>query len=138
MNEIKRQLRLKIGDTTEHQQNVLNKLNKQYPFRSNQKIKTLAPITASIAVLITTIILVFSFNSEENNLIPNHSAVPSAIVKITNYWYNDLVKMKNSSTEETIELPKNMFSGFVKYVKEIDMENKKTFFLHLAISMLKM
>ena len=105
MNEIKRQLKLKIGDTTDQQKNVMNKLYKQYPFRSKQKIKILAPIAASIAVLITTIILVFSFNSEEINLIPNNLANPS-----------DTVIMNNYSNGETVELPLYMYNSFLNYV----------------------
>ncbi|MED3550210.1 hypothetical protein [Cytobacillus praedii] len=118
MNEIKRQLKLKIGDTTEHQKNVIIKLNNQYPFRSKQRIKTLAPITASIAVLITTIILIFSFNSEENYQPPYQSANSLDTFTIPNHLNNDLVKMKNYLNGETVELPIYMFSSFLDYVKE--------------------
>ena len=79
MNDIKRQLKLKIGDTTQHQQQVVRKIHDRYP-RKAKKNNIFFPAAVSVALLVATCLFVFSLKEE-----PSHTttldAVPTPIVE---------------------------------------------------------
>ncbi|KGR76185.1 hypothetical protein [Ureibacillus sinduriensis] len=106
MNEIKRQLKMKIGDTTQHQRNVVRKIQQQNPGYSKTN-KSLFPTLISIAVLAATIIFVFSIIGEESTLNTTTSAnLPESIT------------MVDSSSGEIVELDYSEYIGFLNYIIE--------------------
>jgi len=64
VNEIKRQLKMKIGDTTQQRQNVMRKINEQYPMRTKKK-KIFLHAVFGLALLMTTCLFVFSLIAED-------------------------------------------------------------------------
>ena len=64
MNEIKRQLQMKIGDTTQQQQNVIRRINERHPMYTKKK-KSLLPAVASLALLVASCLFVFSLIGEK-------------------------------------------------------------------------
>ncbi len=106
MNEIKRQLKMKIGDTTQQQRNVVHKIQQLYPI-SSKKSKSLLPAVLSIAVFAATLIFVFSIIGEESTLNPTNSAnFPDSIIMI------------DSTSGELVELDYQEYSGFLNYISE--------------------
>ena len=68
MNEIKRQLKLKVGDTTQHQQHVVQKIHDRYPTHA-KKNKTFFTAAVSVAFLVATCLFVFSLKEEPSHTI---------------------------------------------------------------------
>ena len=79
MNEIKRQLKLKIGDTTKHQQQVVRKIHER---DSNyvKKNKTFFSAVVSVALLVATCLFVFSLK-EESSHTTALDVVPTPVVE---------------------------------------------------------
>lgn len=69
MNEIKRQLQLKVGDTTQQQQNVIQKISAQYPIRT-KKNNAFFPAFISFALLVGACLFVFSYIGEKQSRTP--------------------------------------------------------------------
>lgn len=96
MNEIKRQLKMKIGDTTHQQRNVVNKIQQQ-SIASAKKNKHFAPVLLSIVVLATTLFFVFSMAKENETEIYTHTAANEQIVEtvtvieVLHWETNDLI-----------------------------------------------
>ncbi|WP_053582514.1 hypothetical protein [Lysinibacillus contaminans] len=78
MNEIKRQLQMKIGDTTQQQRNVIRKINAQHPTRSKKKY-VFIPATVSLALLVATCLFVFSFKGVGEPSTSTMHAVPTPL-----------------------------------------------------------
>ncbi|TKI60053.1 hypothetical protein FC756_19705 [Lysinibacillus mangiferihumi] len=104
MNEIKRQLKMKIGDTTQQQRNVVHKIQLQNPTYS-KKSKPLFPAIVSIAVFAATLIFVFSMISEKSK-------------PITSANLPDSIPMIDPSNGEVIELDYQEYSVFLNYILE--------------------
>jgi len=104
MNEIKRQLKMKIGDTTQQQRNVVHKIQLQNPIYS-KKSKPLFPAIVSIAVFAATLIFVFSMISKESK----HTTSANLPESIT---------MIDPSNGEVIELDYQEYSAFLNYILE--------------------
>lgn len=106
MNEIKRQLKMKIGDTTQQQRNVVHKIQQLYPI-SSKKSKSFLPAVVSIVVFAATLIFVFSIIGEETTLNPTNLAnLPDSITMI------------DSTSGELVELNYQEYSGFLNYISE--------------------
>ncbi|MCG7344574.1 hypothetical protein MHZ92_10535 [Sporosarcina sp. ACRSL] len=69
MNEIKRQLQMKIGDTTQQQQNVLRKINERLSMHTKKK-NPFFPAVASLALLVASCLFVFSLIGEKELITP--------------------------------------------------------------------
>lgn len=78
MNEIKRQLKLRIGDTTQHQQHVVQKIHDRYPTHA-KKNKPFFTAAVSVALLVATCLFVFSLK-EESSHTTALDAVPTPVV----------------------------------------------------------
>ena len=78
MNEIKRQLKRKIGDTTQHQQHVVQKIHDRYPTHA-KKNKPFFTAAVSVALLVATCLFVFSLK-EESSHTTALDAVPTPVV----------------------------------------------------------
>lgn len=104
MNEIKQQLKMKIGDTTLHQRNVLGKIQQRYPTQSKKR-KSYIPAILSITVLAATLFFVFLVVNDEKTLNHTTSSIPP-----------NSVIMTNSVTGEVIELEHFEYSSFLNYV----------------------
>lgn len=81
MNEIKRQLKMKIGDTTYQQRNVVDKIQQQ-SIASAKKKKPFVPVLLSIVVLATTLFFVFSMAKEKEMEIHTHTTTNEQIVEM--------------------------------------------------------
>ena len=66
MNEIKRQLQLKIGDTTQQQQNVIEKMNKRYNMQTKKK-NSFFPVVISIALFVGTCLFAITYIGDEKS-----------------------------------------------------------------------
>lgn len=104
MNEIKRQLKMKIGDTTQQQRNVVQKI-RQHSIQS-KKSNSLVPAIVSIVVLAATLIFVFSVIGDKSGFNKSSANLPDSITMI------------NSSNGEIVELDYVEYSGFLDYITE--------------------
>ncbi|QFF99291.1 hypothetical protein PB01_10895 [Psychrobacillus glaciei] len=104
MNEIKRQLKMKIGDTTQQQRNVVQKI-RQHSIQS-KKSNSLVPAIVGIVVLAATLIFVFSVIREKSGFNTSSASLPDSITMI------------NSSSGEIVELDYVEYSGFLDYIIE--------------------
>lgn len=79
MNEIKRQLQMKIGDTTQQQQNVIRRINEKHPLYTRKK-KPFFPAVASLVLLVASCLFIFSLIGEKELSTPtmNTGQAPSA------------------------------------------------------------
>ncbi|AMQ06716.1 hypothetical protein [Sporosarcina psychrophila] len=118
MNEIKRQLQMKIGDTAQQQQNVIRKINERYPMREKKK-KPLFPAVASLALLVATCLFVFSFIGEEELRTPamNDVSIPIAEEKESTFDTNEVL------TPITEEQKQQYYQQYVEIVEKA-MEKK--------------
>lgn len=66
MNEIKRQLQLKIGDTTQQQRNVKEKINKHH-LKHTKKRNAFFPVVISLALLVGMCLLAFTYIGDGSN-----------------------------------------------------------------------
>ena len=100
MNEIKRQLQMKIGDTTQQQQNVIRKINEQNPMREKKK-KPLFPAVASLALLVAICLFVFSFIGEEELSTPAMNGVSIPITEEQKQqYYQQYVEIVEKAMEK--------------------------------------
>lgn len=104
MNEIKRQLKMKIGDTTQQQRNVVQKIQ-EHSIQS-KKSNSMVPAIVSLVVLAATLIFVFSVIGEKSGFNTSSANLPDSITMI------------NSSSGEIVELDYVEYSGFLDYITE--------------------
>ena len=111
MNEIKRQLKLKIGDTTKHQQQVVRKIHER---DSNyvKKNKTFFSAVVSVALLVATCLFVFSLKEEPSH-ITTMDTVPTPVeegrentFEVGNRGVTDFVFL-------LVKIPTNSMSGLL-------------------------
>lgn len=110
MNEIKRQLQMKIGDTAQQQRNVMQKINEQYPMREKKK-KSFFTVAASLALLVATCLFVFSFIGEEELSTSTMNAVPIPMAGEFN--------MKEVLTPITEEQKQQYYQQYVEIVEKV-------------------
>ncbi len=121
MNEIKRQLQMKIGDTAQQQRNVMQKINEQYPMREKKK-NSFFTVAASLALLVATCLFVFSFIGEEELSTSTMNAVPIPIAEekgstLSTFDVNEVL------TPITEEQKQQYYQQYVEIVKKA-MEKK--------------
>ena len=98
MNEIKRQLQMKIGDTTQQQQNVIRKINERIS-NAYKKEEIFFPAVASLALLVASCLFVFSLIEEEELSTPAMNAVTIPITEEKESTF-DTNEMLTPITEE--------------------------------------
>ena len=79
MNEIKRQLKLKIGDTAKHQQQVMRKIHER-DSKHVKKNKTFFSAVVSVTLLVAACLFVFSLK-EESSHTTALDVVPTPVVE---------------------------------------------------------
>ncbi|MFP3916316.1 hypothetical protein U5N28_00790 [Lysinibacillus telephonicus] len=123
MNEIKRQLQLKVGDTTQQQQNVIQKISAQYPIRT-KKNNAFFPAFISFALLVGACLFVFSYIGEKQSRTP-----PNEIVATT------VEQEKDNENNTTLLLTEEQKKEYYKQYKEImDKVNEKKLGLGLEVA----
>ena len=95
---------MKIGDTTQQQRNVVQKI-REHSIQS-KKSNAMVPAIVSLVVLAATLIFVFSVIGEKSGFITSSANLPDSITMI------------NSSSGEIVELDYFEYSGFLDYITE--------------------
>lgn len=102
MNEIKRQLQMKIGDTTQQQRNVMRKINEQYPMRAKKKI-SFFPAAVGLVLLVATCLFVFSIIGEDELNTSNMNAMSTPITEEQKQqYYQQYVEIVEKAMERKI------------------------------------
>ena len=121
MNDIKRQLKLKIGDTTQHQQQVVRKIHNRYP-RQGKKNNAFFPAAVSVALLVATCLFIFSLKEE-----PSHTTtmdtVPTPVVE----EIENPVEVQTPLTEEQKQ------QYYAQYVEIVDNVMDKKLGMGIAV-----
>ena len=111
MNEIKSQLKMKIGDTTNHQQKVVDKISLQSTVTAKIN-KPFVPVLLSIIVVAATLFFIFSMSKEKKMEI--HTTANEQIV--------EMVTIKEGQAQgqiEQSEVPYESVSELLYLEKEI-------------------
>lgn len=108
MNEIKRQLKRKIGDTTQHQQHIVRKIHDRYPMYT-KKNKPFFTAVVSVALVVATCLFVFSLKEQELHTTTLDVAPTPIVEDIENP-----VELQTPLTEEQKE------QYYAQYVEIID------------------
>ena len=84
MNEIKRQLLMKIGDTTQQQENVIRKINERNQVYTKRK-KSVFPAVASLSLLVASFLFIFSMIEEKELSMPANNTGQALLTEKRNY-----------------------------------------------------
>lgn len=121
MNEIKRQLKIKIGDTTQHQLHVVQKIHNRYPIHVKKK-NAFFPVAVSLMLLVATCLFVFSLKEEESHTTTMDAVPPSVVEEMENP-----VEVRPPLTEEQKQ------QYYTQYVEIVDKAMEKKIGIGLGV-----